>query len=134
MSPGMVKTGIVVILASLCNLAACVAQIPPCPPMTPPGQTELDKAYYYSTINQEMVYARLRQNQAFAASTSTRSMLLPMDLTTRPCLPARPVPSVISSAPTSGVCPAPSPALRGVKHAHHWSRAKHRACRRSSND
>jgi len=69
----MVRAAIVSILPFLCTFAAAdVMPMPPGMPVTPPvGPTELDKAYYYSTIGQELAYAKLASDAASYTSVKT---------------------------------------------------------------
>jgi len=65
MSTRIVGTHIAVVLSLLSTLAA--AQVAPFPPaLVAPqtGPTELDRAYYYSTIGQELAYAKVREDAA----------------------------------------------------------------------
>lgn len=76
MSTRIVGTHIAVFLALLCGIAAAqVASVPPgvvvgpgavvVLPTTPQaGPTEVDRAYYYSTIGQELSYAKIREDAA----------------------------------------------------------------------
>jgi hypothetical protein len=66
----MVTAAIVSILPFLCTFAAAdVMPMPPGVPVTPPaGPTELDKGYYYSTIGQELAYAKLASDAAARTS------------------------------------------------------------------
>ncbi len=63
MSTRIVGMHVAAVLALLSTVA--VAQpVSPFPPGTlvTPGPTELDKAYQYSTIGQELAYAKIREN------------------------------------------------------------------------
>jgi hypothetical protein len=82
MSPRMVGTHIVAILALLCGSVTADVPMPPvafigagpavaCPMPPQAGPTEMDKAYYYSTIGQELAYAALRERKAEDARRKT---------------------------------------------------------------
>lgn len=62
MSTRIAGTHIAAFLALLCGIAA--AQVAPFPPggLAAPRPTEVDKAYYYSTIGQELAYAKIRED------------------------------------------------------------------------
>jgi hypothetical protein len=67
----MVRAAIVSILPFLCTYAAADVA-PPYVPVTPPvGPTEVDKVYYYSTIGQELAYAKLASDAAAQTSAKT---------------------------------------------------------------
>jgi hypothetical protein len=131
MSPRMAKTHVVtvfVIFVLFCGLAvACVAPVPPCPPGAPAAQTELDRAYYDSTINQQMVYAKLGENGALAAAAATPPTLLPAGIAATGCLSVCPLLTTTPLAPTPGFSPAPTP--RTSKSPHHRPKTKGRDCR-----
>jgi len=70
MSTRIVGTHVAAVVVLLCGIAA--AQIAPVPPgpaavglVTPQtGPTDMDQAYHYSTIGQELAYANIRENTA----------------------------------------------------------------------
>jgi len=69
----MVRAAIVSILPFLCAFAAAdVMPMPPgVPAPMPAGPTELDKGYYYSTIGQELAYAKLASDTAARTSATS---------------------------------------------------------------
>ena len=103
----MVRVGIVSILPLLCTVAAAdIAPMLPAVPVTPPaGPTEMDRVYYYSTIGQEMAYAKL------ASEATGRASACPAESKQ----PGTPTPGSKVQAPTRGCvglcrqCPAACP-------------------------
>jgi hypothetical protein len=78
MSPWMGKIRIAMVLAFLCDLsAACIAPTPFEVAIASPGPTEPDRAYYYSTVGQELTYARVREASARTAIQPARSVSQP---------------------------------------------------------
>jgi len=65
MSTRIVGMHIAAVLTLLCGIAAA-QPVSPFPPgvLVVPGPTELDKAYQYSMIGQELAYAKMRENTA----------------------------------------------------------------------
>lgn len=71
----MMRAAIVSILPFLCAFAAAdVMPMPPgVPAPMPAGPTELDRGYYYSTIGQELAYAKLASDAARTSASATGS-------------------------------------------------------------
>ena len=66
----MVIASIVSLLPFLCTFAAADVAPPYVPVTPPPGPTEVDKAYQYSTIGQELAYAKLAYDAAARTSVN----------------------------------------------------------------
>jgi len=60
----MVRAAIVSVLLFLCTLAAADVAPPYVYVTPPPGPTEVDKVYQYSTIGQELAYAKIASDAA----------------------------------------------------------------------
>jgi len=124
MSTRIVGVCIAAVLALLTSIAA--AQVLPAPPdvlvgqgqavielITPrPGPTPMDKAYYYSTIGQELAYAKIREDAARkpnVAAANPKPQIgggLPSSLLPTPS-GVSPLSSVFCPA-VSSLCPLPS--------------------------
>ena len=77
MSTRIVGTHVAAVLVLLCGIAA--AQIAPVPPgpaavglvMPQTGPTDMDRAYHYSAIGQELAYANIRENTASCPTSNS---------------------------------------------------------------
>ena len=79
MSPWMGKIRVAMVLAFLCDLtAACTAPAPFELALACPGPTELDRAYYYSVIGQELTCAKVRETWARRAMQPVGSVSQPV--------------------------------------------------------
>ncbi len=124
MSTRIAGTPIAAVLAVLCGIA--LAQVAPAPAdvlagpgpavtglIAPqPAATELDRAYYYSTVGQELAYAKTRENAAGRPSIAAPNPQpkvgrgLPSSLLMTP-FGVSPLSSVFCPA-VSSLCPPPS--------------------------
>ena len=128
MSPRIAGMHIAVVLALLGNtVAADVAPVPastllgPGPvlvlPVTPQvGPTEVDKAYYYSTIGQELTYAKIREDAARKVDVAAPNPKPQVGTGLRVPCGVSPL-SPILCPPVSALCPAPSRLLSRLEAA-----------------
>ena len=124
MSTRIAGTPIAAVLALLCGIAR--AQVVPVPPdvlvgsgpavtgliVSQPAATELDRAYYYSTVGQELAYAKTRENAAGRPSIAASNPQLKVGRglpSSRLVTPSgiSPLSSVFRPA-VSSLCPPPS--------------------------
>jgi hypothetical protein len=119
MSPRIAGMHIAVVLTLLgATAAADVAPLPAatllgpgpapvCPAVQQTGPTEVDKAYYYSTIGQELAYAKVREDAARQADKVSPSSRPQTGLGLRAPSPVSPL-SPILCPPVCVLCPSPS--------------------------
>jgi len=113
----IVALTIAAVLSLLSTLAAGhVAPVPPACAVPQTGPTEVDRAYYYSTIGQELTYAKIQQDAARKRVVAAPSPRPPMG--SRPQVPSVTGPlSPLLCPPVPALCPAPSRLLSRLEAA-----------------
>lgn len=117
MSTRIAGTHIAAVLSLLSTLAA--AQVAPVPPalVTPQmAPTELDKAYYYSTIGQELAYAKVREDAASKADAAAPNAKPDLGTWLQARCAISPLAPILCP-PVSVLCPAPSRLLSRLEAA-----------------
>jgi len=117
MTTRIVALPIAAVLSVLGTLASAhVAPVPPAFVMPQAGPTEVDRAYYYSTIGQELTYAKIRQDAARKVDVTAPSPKPRVG--TRHQAPSTVHPLCpLLCPPVSNLCPAPSRLLSRLEAA-----------------